>query len=97
VSVVGKVEVRHVALDPYLTVEALVAYSGMSRRTLQRHLTARHNPLPHFKPGGKILVRRSEFDQWMERHRASATGDVTGLVNAVLEKVGALTRGRKAP
>src|SRR3989441_4754379 len=34
------------------------------------------DPIPHFKPGGKILVRRSEFDRWMERHRASAAAEV---------------------
>jgi excisionase family DNA binding protein len=96
-SVVGTVQLVRLPLDPYLTLEALIGYSGLSRRTLQRHLSDARDPLPHFKPGGRILVKRSEFDQWMERHRASATGDVAGLVNAVLDKVAPLTRGRKAP
>jgi predicted DNA-binding transcriptional regulator AlpA len=79
--------VSQVASDPYLTLDALVPYSGLSRRTLQRYLTDLTDPIPHFKPGGKILVRRSEFDRWMERRRVSATADVAGLVNTVLGKV----------
>jgi excisionase family DNA binding protein len=87
VTVIGGVQLMQVTLDPYLTLRALASYSGLSRRTLQRHLADLTEPIPHFKLGGKILVRRSEFDRWMERHRASETADVADLVNAVLGKV----------
>jgi len=57
--------------DPYLTLRALATYSGMSRRWL-RLLDAR--PLPCYRlPGGKILVRRSEFDTWVAAYRAVGT------------------------
>jgi hypothetical protein len=59
----------------------------LSRRTLQRHLADPTDPIPHFKPGGKILVRQSEFDRWMERHRASAAAEVAEVVNTVLGKI----------
>ena len=54
--------------DPYLPLKALAAYSGLSIRTLRGHLRRRQSPLPHYRPGGKILVRRSEFDAWMRDH-----------------------------
>lgn len=72
-------------LDPYLPLAGLAGYSGLSVRTLRsllRHLT---HPLPHYRVGAlgasqvgrdgrrvrgtKILVRRSEFDRWMELWR----------------------------
>ena len=83
----GKLQVPHVASDPYLTLGALASYSGLSRRTLQRHLADPTDPIPHFKPDGKILVRRSEFDRWMERRRASAAAEVAEVVNTVLGKI----------
>ena len=86
-ALIGKRPLAHIAGDPYLTVDALVSYSGLSRRTLPRYLVDPTDPIPHFKPAGKILVRRSEFDRWMERHRASARADIAGVVNAVLEKL----------
>jgi hypothetical protein len=42
----------------------LATYAGLSIRTLRGYLGRRHAPLPHYRIGGKILVRRSEFDRW---------------------------------
>ena len=53
-----------VADDRYLSLRSLAAYAGMSIRTLRALLVRRHAPLPHYRIGGKILLRRSEFDQW---------------------------------
>lgn len=65
---VGTVAVR-VDLDPYLTIRALSGYTGLSRRTLQSLVNDPLDPLPSYRVGGKILVRRSEFDAWMARRR----------------------------
>lgn len=59
-------------LDPWLSLRALAEYSGLSRRMLWTHVHDPVAPIPHFRvgeAGGKILVRRSEFDAWMERWR----------------------------
>ena len=72
-------------LDPFLTLKALASYSGMSVRKLRDHLEAAIHPLPHYRVGGKILVRRSEFDAWMARHRQAHGADVAGIVNDVLQ------------
>ncbi len=65
---VGRITVQ-VNLDPYLSLAALSGYCQLSRRTLQGLVNNVQDPLPSYKVGGKILVRRSEFDQWMSRRR----------------------------
>ena len=50
--------------DRYLSLRSLATYAGLSIRTLRGYLGRRHAPLPHYRIGGKILVRRSDFDQW---------------------------------
>ena len=52
------------------------------------------NPLPAVQVGKKILVRRSQFDRWLEAHavRPANTVDVSGLVNEVLPRPDLLPR-----
>jgi Helix-turn-helix domain len=72
-------------LDPFLTLRALAGYSGMSPRWLRAQLTDPHHPLPCYRlPGGKILVRRSEFDAWLARYRQVGDPDVERIVRDVL-------------
>ncbi|MBI3455459.1 MAG: helix-turn-helix domain-containing protein [Candidatus Rokubacteria bacterium] len=71
--------------DPYLTLRALAAYSGCSIRWLRDRLTDPHHPLPCFRlPGGKLLVRRSEFDAWLARYQRVGDPDVEHVVADVL-------------
>jgi hypothetical protein len=72
------------ALDPFLSLKALAAYSGLSVRTLRTLLTAAAHPLPHYRIGGKLLVRRGEYDAWAARYRRVGRGDVAALVDDVL-------------
>ncbi len=73
-------------LDPYLSLKALSAHSGMSIRTLRKALNDPVHPLPHFRPGGKILIRRSDFDQWMTRFRQDGS-DLDALVSQIVKGV----------
>jgi len=57
-------------LDPYLALRALAGYSGLSVRTLRDYLVDPMRPLPCYRVGGKILVRRSEFDAWIADFKA---------------------------
>jgi excisionase family DNA binding protein len=75
------------ALDPFLSLRALASYAGLSVRTLRDHLAHPARPLPHYRIGGKILVRRSEFDAWIAAHRRVGLADVSGIVNEVLRSV----------
>ena len=85
-------------LDPFLTLKALVAYSGIGLRRLYNLLSDPVHPLPHYRVGGKILVRRSEFDAWMAHYRQWGRADVDSIVDGVITDLGrprALMAGRK--
>lgn len=40
--------------------------------------------LPHYKLKGKILIRKSEFDQWLENYRVNKKKDLHNIVDEVL-------------
>ncbi len=75
------------ALDPFLSLRALAAYACVSVRKLRDYFDDPAHPLPHYRVGGKIVVRRSEFDQWMQHFRRRADADVEHVVNEVLRDI----------
>ncbi len=70
--------------DVYLSLRALSVYGGLSVRTLRGYLTHPAQPLPHYRVGGKILVKRSEFDAWIRAFRAAETSQVDTLIAGIL-------------
>ncbi|HKW92684.1 MAG TPA: hypothetical protein VJX92_12340 [Methylomirabilota bacterium] len=70
--------------DPFLSLRALAGYSGLSVRCLRTHLADPRRPLPCYRIGGKILVRRSEFDGWATQFRQGGPARVQAIVDAVL-------------
>jgi excisionase family DNA binding protein len=74
-------------LDPYLSLQALASYSGISVRKLRDLLTHPGHPLPHYRIGGKVLVRRSEYDAWALRYRRTTDPDLDRIVADVLRDV----------
>ena len=74
--------------DQYMDLRGLAAYSGMSVSALRHHIRA--NSLPVFnvagKKGsiGKILVKRSEFDRWMETTWRRDQNDIADIVDDVM-------------
>jgi excisionase family DNA binding protein len=71
-------------LDPFLSLRALAAYSGLSVRTLRGYLElAPHEALPCYRVGGKILVRRSAFDAWIEQYRAQGRPGVAAALRSM--------------
>jgi excisionase family DNA binding protein len=56
--------------DPFLSLRTLSAYAGLSVRTLRQYLDLPPDQaLPCYRVGGKILVRRSQFDAWIAPYR----------------------------
>jgi excisionase family DNA binding protein len=71
--------------DSYLPLKALASYAGLSVRTLRGCLDHPARPLPHYRIGGRILVKRSEFDHWAEQFKVQAQPQgVDSLVDDVL-------------
>jgi len=71
-------------LDLFLSLQALARYSGLSVRKLRDYLADPIHPLPCYRIGGKILVRRSEYDAWAASYRQVGQADVDRVVSEVL-------------
>jgi hypothetical protein len=71
-------------LDPFLSLKALASYPGLSIRKIRECLGDSVRPVPHYRVGGKILVRRSEFDSWIGIYRQDGRRNVDAIVTDVL-------------
>jgi hypothetical protein len=56
-------------LDVYFSLKGLVGYASLSRRTLGDLINDPRDPIPSFRVGGKVLVKKSAFDMWLSRRR----------------------------
>jgi len=72
-------------IDRLLDLRGLSEYSSLGVPTLRDYL--RSGGLPHFRLKGKILVRVSEFDGWLESFRVDAKQKLDGLVNDVMNSL----------
>ena len=69
----------------YFDLQALAVYSSASVRWLRDRLVDRTYPLPHHRVGGKLLVKKEDFDQWISRYRQDRPADaLDDVVNEVL-------------
>jgi Helix-turn-helix domain len=76
------------AAQEYLSLKSLATYASLSVKTLRTYLTDPKNPLPHFKMTGKILVKRTDFDAWIECFRSREHPvDLDRLVDDMLSAV----------
>ncbi|MFC1591970.1 helix-turn-helix domain-containing protein [Thermodesulfobacteriota bacterium] len=55
--------------DSYLDLKQLSEYSTFSDSTLRDYLSDPDTPIPYFRVKRKIIVRKTEFDRWMEQFR----------------------------
>ena len=72
----------------WLDLREVTEYASVSARTVRSWIHARVSPLPAVRVAGKTLVRRSELDGWLDRHRIKplASIDVDAIVNEVLSQ-----------
>ena len=82
VQIPSDIATNIVLADQYFDIKGLCAYASLGESTLRHHI--RDNDLPHYKLQGKILIRRSEFDQWIERYRRGGE-DIAGMVNDLIQ------------
>lgn len=79
---------RNTTEPGYFDLQALAVYSSCSVRWLRNRLADHHQPLPHYRVEGKILVKREEFDRWMTMHRTRQPAtDVAELVESVVSQM----------
>ena len=71
--------------DRLLDLKNLSEYSSLGVPTLRDYL--RSGGLPHFKLKGKILVKLSEFDAWLEAFRVEGNQKLDDLVDGVMESL----------
>lgn len=73
----------------WLSLRELAYYADISERTLRSWIHSPTNPLPAVKVCGKILVRKSEFDAYLQQYRVKDnTGvDINSLVQDVLDGI----------
>jgi hypothetical protein len=70
-GVVAERVVISTSLDPLMDLKALAGYSSLSVRTLRTYLELPPDEaLACYRLPGKVLVRRSHFDAWIERYRS---------------------------
>lgn len=82
--------------DDFLTVDALVEHSGMSKRKLMTYLHHPVTPIPHRRIGQRIYVLVSEYRAWAEQFRVTPqTLDVRALVDELAPARGLRRRLRE--
>ena len=69
----------------YLSLRDLSVYSGLSIRKLRDCLIDPERPLPHYRIGGKLLVRRSEYDEWSAGFRVNTSSSLGKIVDDVMD------------
>ena len=69
----------------YLDLKKLSVYSSLGVPTLRERL--REGTLPFYKLRGKILVRRKDFDAYMQRHRVDKREDLEELVEDAISSL----------
>jgi len=74
----------------WFSLRELTRYAAVSERTLREWTHREDDPLPAVRVDGKILIRRSLFDVWLERHRIKQARpvDVDAIVKGLLRDEG---------
>jgi hypothetical protein len=65
-----------IKMSDYVTLKVLARRSSLSEKTLRRFIRCKE--LPHYRadPKGKILIRLSDFNAWIESRRIQVEKDV---------------------
>lgn len=71
----------------WLDLRQLTRYAAVSERTLREWIHSETNPLPASRVHAKLLVRRRDFDRWLESHRLKPSSSVDGIVDELLAAV----------
>lgn len=73
----------------WFDLQGLTRYAAVSERTLRAWIHSPVDPLPAAQVGKKFLVRRRDFDEWLERRlfRPRSAVDVSAMVDEIVAGV----------
>lgn len=54
---------------PYLELEEIAEMLGVTVDTVRDYRKLKSNPLPMYRVGRKYLVKREDFEKWMEKNK----------------------------
>ena len=74
--------------DRYFDLRSLSHYSSLSVSSLRTHIKC--NGLSAFRVQGKIIVKRSEFEKWLEGYRMTESQDLVLLVDGCIQDLKAV-------
>jgi hypothetical protein len=70
--------------DNFLSLSVLAKASSLSTKTLRAYLSDPIHALPHYRPGGKVIVRWSEFLLWLQRYKGCAEVDIDTVMQEIV-------------
>jgi excisionase family DNA binding protein len=71
----------------WLDLRQLTQYAALSERTLRSWIHAPVDPLPAYRVGTKVLVRKRDFDSYVERHPLKPAGNLENMVDEILSDI----------
>ena len=71
--------------DVIYDLRGLSAYCALKVPTLRDYIKS--GELPCFKVKGKILIRKSEFDSWLEKYRLNRQQEINTIVNDIMASI----------
>jgi len=71
--------------DQYFDLRGLQLYSGMKVSLIREYI--RRNGLPCFQIKGKIFIKQSEFDKWINQYRINKNKDINNIVNNIMKSL----------
>ena len=79
---------EHGIYREWLGLKQLSRYADVSERTLRSWIHSPVDPLRAVKVCGKVLVRKSDFDAYLQRHRIRTLEDldVDGIVRNIMRE-----------
>lgn len=83
----GRDEGAHKTWREWLGLRELTQYANLSERTIRTWIYSPIDPLPAAKVCGKVLVRRADFDSYLQRHRVKPLEEINidGIVQDVMK------------
>ena len=78
-------EIKITLQDGYFDLRGLALYSTLAVPTLRDYI--RSGRLPAYKVKGKVLIKKSEFDKWIEGYRMDKKRNLNAIVNDVVKSM----------